>query len=311
MFVDIVGFAKVAETHNAEECFLHLKSILSRIADYVKKYGGKVDKTMGDGVLCVFGHDGLADHAARALRCAVALQRESLDIDIQSHLKSRPVYPLRIGINTGEVFMGDLGDSLHPDVTVIGHGVNIANRLEAACDGYSIMLGATSYSTIREYDELNLSPRKRLVQIKHHDELLVAYECNPFEDRPELLNQAIDAYRNFAGISRKETRWPVPSAAGAVVACDAGEGPLVDFSDNGFSVRLPTYLARGIQLHLEIKLPNPALVAKLRDSGIDRMVGEVRWGRPAGDAYLHGFQLKFRHRDQSDKFVNTLKDVLV
>ena len=310
MFVDMVGFSRVAETQDASTSFLHMKSILSSIANVVETHGGKVVKVLGDGLFCVFGDDGFApDHAEQAVRCAIQIQQDALNRDLAANLGDSPVYPLRIGINTDRVCFGDLTGK-GSEFTAIGHGVNFASRLEAACDGYSILVGPNTIANIGDINALDVEPRKRLLRVKHHDELIEAYECNPFEDRPDLLNQAIEAYRNFAGIHRVDKRWPVPANAHATVVTMAGTGELVNFSSGGLSCILPSYLARDVQLPIRIEFESDELNAKLANAGFDELFGIVRWGRPIGDRFIHGFSLNFRKAEKGDELVNELRHLL-
>src|SRR5690606_6374571 len=102
--------------------------------------GGYVDRTLGDGMLCVFGYSAEGGpgesqyHADQALTCAAAIQRKNIQRILDARSTGDAVFPLRIGINTAGVFIGNLGDSVNSDFTVIGNGVNFASRLEHSCD---------------------------------------------------------------------------------------------------------------------------------------------------------------------------------
>ena len=137
MFVDIVGFSLASESHNAQDVFSHLRSLMRRLGHTVQEYGGVVDKTLGDGLMCFFGYsfdgtEAAENHAEQALSCAVKIQQDNARHNIAAFENAEPVYPLRIGLNTAQVYVGDLGSTRNIDLTVIGPGVNLAKRLEEA-----------------------------------------------------------------------------------------------------------------------------------------------------------------------------------
>src|SRR5690606_38021340 len=139
-----------------------------------------------------------------------------------------------IGINSDEVYIGDLGDSRKVDFTLIGNGVNFAQRLEAACDPYSILIGASCKDAIFDPDHLNVRLVKKYIQIKHHDDLREAWEIDPFVDRSRERTKALNAFRDYVGISRIETRWLVPDDMRIDIETSFGKGHLVNFSESGF-----------------------------------------------------------------------------
>lgn len=297
MFIDIVGFSLAAEKQTPREAFTSLRELMGALTECVHERGGVVDKTIGDGMLCFFGYhyDGteiVRDHADQALRCAVEIQRRALERQLASPQGS-PIYPLRIGINTAAVYIGDLGGKRKIDLTIIGHGVNFAKRLESACDTYSIMIGASTRDTIVDLGSIGVRPVKRLLQIKHFNDLVEAYECDPFENEQERRAGAIKAYRLFAGIDRMEQRFPVPDGVAFTVSSKYGAGSLVNFSHSGLGVRMDRYLGRGVTLSLMIDDGSGELSARLREMGLAPLVCEVRWGKPAGQgAEILGLLIK-------------------
>ncbi len=132
LFIDIVGFSVAAERESPSVIFGHLRTILSHISEIVHESGGIIDRSLGDGLLCFFGYkyesDGTEDdrHAEKALNCALRIQREILNKDLQALKDGSIIFPLRIGVNTGEVYIGDLGGKNRIDFTIIGHAVNFA-----------------------------------------------------------------------------------------------------------------------------------------------------------------------------------------
>jgi class 3 adenylate cyclase len=125
LFCDVRGFTSYAERASAPEVIAALNDLFSAIVPIVEKYGGHVDKFMGDGLLAVFGTpEAHVDHADRA----VAAARE---IVTAVHLGETG---LRIGagVNTGPVVAGPIGGSGRLNFSVIGDAVNVAARVESA-----------------------------------------------------------------------------------------------------------------------------------------------------------------------------------
>lgn len=150
LFSDIRGFTRMSASMPPEAVVAILNSYFDVMTRIVLKYGGMLDKYMGDGLMATFGVPlPRKDDAERAVRAALEMQ-EALK-SLNTHLKTRLPQPLQIGIgiNTGEVIAGNIGSELHTEYTVIGDPVNVSSRLESLTKN----LGATiviSAETCRE-----------------------------------------------------------------------------------------------------------------------------------------------------------------
>ena len=315
MFIDIVGFSRAAERQTPKEAFTSLKSLIDTLRETVTEYGGSVDRTMGDGMLCVFGYDtqGESDsrmHADRALKCAEAIQKDNIMRILEANKTGQAVFPLRIGINTTGVYIGNLGDAETTDFTVIGNGVNFANRLESACDRHMVMVGASTRDLVFEAEYFLPRLRKRYIRIKHHDELIEAFEFDPFYEDEKTLVEGDEAYRQYLGTERSDTRWPIPEAGLIRAMTDQGDGEMVNFSHGGFTLKLPGYFAKGVIINLEMDTIDGSLGERLESLGLKQFVVEVRWARPGGDGYIHGCEIKNLNEEQCEDIVNALRTCL-
>jgi adenylate cyclase len=141
MFCDMRGFTKLAGNMAPLQLQALLNDIFSRLSDVIQAHGGTIDKYMGDCVMAFWGApEAQSDHAARAVRCGVALQAAMRDYNLRleqspRHLKE-PIQ-MGIGINTGMMCVGDMGSKIRRSYTVIGDAVNLASRLEGLCKTYS------------------------------------------------------------------------------------------------------------------------------------------------------------------------------
>lgn len=316
MFIDVVGFSLFAENMLPRLAFDNLKHILQRLGESIHAHGGVVDKTLGDGLLCYFGYSfdsarsgqNESDHAERAVKCAIQIQKENLQRNLEAAQVGDPVYPLRIGINTASCFLGDLGSNERIDFTVVGNGVNFAKRLEGACEMHSVMFGATTRDLI---SSLNLDAdaiTRRLIRIKHHSELIEAFEFDPFAATPDIRAAALEAFRKSANIERIDQRWPVHDPSRIQVRTNLGEASLVNFSHTGFSIRMERLVSKGAVLEMRLDADGGKMRERLAQRGIDTIDGEVRWGYESEQGYIHGVMLRNIGKDHADFVVQCLLD---
>jgi class 3 adenylate cyclase len=311
MFIDVVGFSLLAENMLPRMAFENLKRMLSTIGDTIHGFGGIIDKTLGDGLLCYFGYrfdedSSSPDHAEKALHCAIKIQRENLMRNLEAAENGEPVYPLRIGINTASCYLGDLGSQNRIDFTVVGNGVNFAKRLEGACEMHSVLIGATTNDLVKGIDLPKAAIQKRFIRIKHHSELVEAYEYDPFCEEPELRMAALEGFRKCANIERVDQRWPVHDPSKIQVRCDFGDAVLVNFSHSGFSLKLKQLLTRGTRLNITLDAASGALKDLLAKEAIGVLQGEVRWGYAEGAEFVHGVLITNITEKQSDAIVQYL-----
>ena len=128
LFADIKGFTAMSESLDPEEVVEVLNIYFTEMVDLVFKHQGTLDKYVGDALMAVFGVPMPLPHAAtRAVECAVAMQRRLVEMQAQNRT---PIKGVRIGINTGEAIVGNIGSDKRMDFTVIGDAVNVAARLQ-------------------------------------------------------------------------------------------------------------------------------------------------------------------------------------
>jgi class 3 adenylate cyclase len=315
MFIDIVGFSRAAEKQTPKEAFSSLKSLVDALRQVVHDFGGDVDRTMGDGMLCVFGYDfddraQAPRHADQAVQCAARIQQENIQRILKAQKTQQSVFPLRIGINTTGVYLGNLGDSEKVDFTVIGNGVNFAQRLETACDRHMVMIGASTRDLLGDFDGKDEMLRRRYIRVKHHEELVEAWELDPFYNDNQTLNDGDEAYRQFIGVERSDTRWPVPYPGLIKVATDHGDGELINFSNDGFTIKLPLYYAKDVTINMRLDSIDGYLGDRLERAGLLPIVLEVRWARPSGEGYIHGCLIKNMTSEHREDIINMLRDSL-
>lgn len=131
LFSDIRGFSTLVEHMDPAETADLLNDHFALLADCIEAEGGTVDKFIGDSIMAFWGApEDQADHAARALRAATAMQAAVTAENNRRRIAGRPVVAIRLGIHTGPVVVGNIGSASRVNYTVIGDTVNVAARLE-------------------------------------------------------------------------------------------------------------------------------------------------------------------------------------
>lgn len=133
VFTDIAGFTPLVEKLDAASLAALLNAYFAGMTDIVFAHGGTVAKVMGDGMLLLFGApDDQADHAARAVACALALDAFAEAFRAGRADRGAALGITRIGIHSGPALVGDFGGGRHFDYTAYGETINLAARLENA-----------------------------------------------------------------------------------------------------------------------------------------------------------------------------------
>jgi adenylate cyclase len=178
LFSDIRDFTTYTEQHPPEEVVHMLREYLTRMVDQVLAQQGTLDKFIGDAVMAIFGAPVASpDHAERACRAALGMTREVEALQEKWIAEGREPFRVGIGINTGDMVVGNLGSEQLFDYTVIGDGVNIGARLESLNKEYKtskhIIISETTYQAAR--GAIDARPLGE-VKVKGKTRPLVIYE---------------------------------------------------------------------------------------------------------------------------------------
>ncbi|MGI6549504.1 MAG: CHASE2 domain-containing protein [Syntrophomonadales bacterium] len=141
LFSDIRGFTSFSESMPPEKVVGRLNEYLSVMTTAIFKYGGMIDKYMGDGIMAVFGAPVYQpDHAAKAVSAAQEMRRQLVALNQGWESRAEPLFNIGIGLSTGTVVVGNVGSVERTDYTVIGEDVNLASRLESLNKEYGTQL---------------------------------------------------------------------------------------------------------------------------------------------------------------------------
>ncbi len=150
-YSDIRGFTAMSETMSPEDIYNQLNEYFEEMVKIIFKYGGYVDKFIGDCVMAVFSAPyQTPDDAKNAVLAAIEQQQRIAELAAKWSAQGRKVFTVGMGINTGEVVMGNLGSSSRMNYTVIGDNVNTAARLYNVAKGGQIIISETTYNEVRD-----------------------------------------------------------------------------------------------------------------------------------------------------------------
>ncbi len=146
LFADIRGFSDTTERLGPEKVVTLLNNFYDVMIDVVEKFNGTIDKLMGDEMLVTFGVPKTRDDdVERALACALSMQLAMRDVNERNKARRLPELQLGIGVNTGEVMVGNVGSEKHASFSVVGKEVNLAASLEAQAEGGEILISEATF----------------------------------------------------------------------------------------------------------------------------------------------------------------------
>lgn len=154
LFSDIAGFTTFSESLPPEELVLVLNEYLSAMTEIVFRNDGTLDKYEGDAVMAFWGAPiELDNNALHACTAAVEMQEKLVDIRNKWSAEGKPTVHVRIGLNTGDMVVGNMGGTGKFDYTVIGDSVNLGSRLEGANKQYGtyIMVSERTQDLVKDY----------------------------------------------------------------------------------------------------------------------------------------------------------------
>jgi adenylate cyclase len=138
---DLRGFSTLSERLPPEKVIEILNLYLEDMAEVINQYQGTIDEFMGDGILVLFGAPlSQTDDALRAVACACAMQLTMGSVNEKLQALNLPQLEMGIGINTGEVIVGNIGSEKRTKYGVVGSSVNLTYRIESYTQGGQILI---------------------------------------------------------------------------------------------------------------------------------------------------------------------------
>jgi len=208
LFSDVRGFTTLSEKSDERELVAKLNEYLTGMVDCVFRHDGSLDKFIGDAVMAVWGNTpynfGPKEDAIRAVRAARAMMSELHTLNAKWLKEGKTEWHIGIGLNHGEVIVGDVGSTQRKEFAIIGDAVNLASRLESLTKEYhvDILIGESVADLVRDQFVLRTVD---LVQVKGKTEAVktfavVAEKSEPLPSaRAKFLatyEEAVTAFRS-------------------------------------------------------------------------------------------------------------------
>jgi adenylate cyclase len=238
MFSDLEGFTKLSEKMDAAFLTQLLNEYFTRMTTIILRQKGTLDKYMGDAIMCFWGAPlEVPDHAKRACESAIEISRELVQLNKEWKEKHGITVGFRIGINTGEMSVGNMGSEQVFSYTVMGDNVNLASRLEAINRTYGTTI-LMNESTAKGLEGGFLFRRLDRVQVKGKEEPVMIYELLGLRGDNEKMPEWIESYER--GLEAYQAgKWDEAEAAFTMaLRLKEGDGPSSVFIDRCRSFKL-------------------------------------------------------------------------
>ncbi len=196
LFTDVEGFTSVSERLSPEELVSLLNEYLSAMSQIVLKNDGIIDKYEGDLIMAEWGAPLRNEkHASLACRAALQMQEKLAEMRKEFDRRGLPLLKSRVGINTGEMVVGNMGCKEVFDYTVMGDAVNLASRMEGANKMYGtmIMIGPETYEDVKD---VFATRALDVIRVKGKDDPVDVYElvAESWDAVSDAKRRAIDEF---------------------------------------------------------------------------------------------------------------------
>ncbi len=296
---DLRGFTATSERLPAEEVIKVINLYLGYMADIITDYQGTIDEFMGDGILVLFGAPtAREDDATRAIACAVAMQQAMEPVNKKMKEMGLPKLEMGIGINTGEVVVGNIGSEKRTKYGIVGKQVNLTYRIESYTVGGQIFI---SESTLKQAEPIVKIIGEREVKPKGVQQPITIYEVGGIAGNYNLYLQ-----------KEKEKFFPLPETIpfeyavldGKDISNTLQKAKLIQLSENAGLVE--------INLDEVISIPHP-----LTNMKINLLISVNNTGK-SGDIYAkvleqpagkNNFYIRFTNKPpEVEEYLNSTYD---
>jgi adenylate cyclase len=203
LFSDVRGFTSISEALKPEELREYINAYLTDMSGIIRgRHRGTLDKYIGDAIMAFWGAPvDDAQHARNGVLAALDMQKERRILNEKFAARGWPTLKIGVGVNSGNVRVGDMGSQVRRAYTVMGDPVNVASRLEGRTKyyGVGILVGEATRNAVKEvvFKEIDR------IKVKGKDEAVTIYEPLGPEgeverkvlDELKLWNQTLRAYR--------------------------------------------------------------------------------------------------------------------
>jgi len=238
-FSDLAGFSTISEKMAPDELVHLLNEYLTDMTNIVLKYGGTLDKYEGDAIMAFWGAP-LDDeaHAEKCCRAALEMQHRLTEQNVVWAKQGKPLLTARMGINTGQMVVGNMGAETRMDYTIMGDEVNLASRLEGVNKVYgtAVIISQNTYDAcgdvfeVRELDSIRVVGKEQAVVIYE----LLGLKGEVGEDRKKFLEQYTLGLEYY-----KKQKWDEAiDIFGRLFEQDPDDGPTLNYLERCLDYRI-------------------------------------------------------------------------
>ena len=182
---DLRGFSNISEQLAPEKVVDILNIYLGHMADIITEYGGTIDEFIGDAILVIFGAPlQREDDAQRAVACALEMQNAMKEVNEAIINQGLPPLEMGIGINTGEVVVGNIGSLKRAKYGVVGSHVNLTSRIETYTVGGQILISQHTWDCVSDVVGIG---KQMKVSTKGFSQPISIYEVEKIEGTYNIL----------------------------------------------------------------------------------------------------------------------------
>jgi class 3 adenylate cyclase/CHASE2 domain-containing sensor protein len=291
---DLRGFTALTSSLSPNQVIEIINRYFEHMIEIIARYQGTVNEFLGDGILSFFGAPLYAeDDPERAVACAVEMQNALAVVNVEQRRLKLPELAMGIGINTGEVVVGNIGSERRASYGAVGTPINAAYRIESFTVGGQILISPSTHDCI----ETDLTIRgTREVKFKGLDEPVTLYDVAGIAEPYQVFLPEKKA------VALTPLNPPLPIECflleGKTVSDTAIAGRITDLAENSADVFLDKKLSAYTNLRIVLATPETR--------GLSELYAKVLpHDKPAGSATDHRARLQFTSMPQDTKdFLN-------
>ncbi|MEM0962717.1 MAG: adenylate/guanylate cyclase domain-containing protein [Bacteroidota bacterium] len=273
---DISGFSQISERLDPERVVELLNIYLGAMTEVVDEHDGAIDEFIGDAVLVIFGAPlRMADHAARATACAVAMQARMAYVNAELENRGLPALKMTAAVNTGEVVVGTIGSEKRAKYAVVGSPVNLTSRVQTlAVPGEVLITDPTYQSAGGGTGAIQLESTRR-VSVKGFDEPIAIHSVARVDG---VMGGAVPDIASEPSTLDSPIPFGIAVLDGKEVTNDDHAGQIVALSPTGARARI----SAGLDSRADVRLTFDASALGL-DDDMGPVYGKVTDVRDLGD----------------------------
>jgi class 3 adenylate cyclase len=202
LFADVANYTAMSEALDPEEVHQIMDGCFKILMDEIHNYEGTINQFTGDGVMALFGaplaHE---DHAQRACYASLSIQKDVEAYEEKIKTKYGVNFKMRIGLNSGPVVVGAIGDDLRMDYTAVGDTTNLAARIQQAAKSSEVWMSADTRDIVRDYfqdlpiGEISLkgkSQPQRVYRLFTNQRVRTRFEASLLRGMTELVGRGLE-----------------------------------------------------------------------------------------------------------------------